>query len=129
MNTRTLLDGCAQSLDEMIHLAEQFYNNEIAALAHPRNMDYLQSVSFEIEQAKIFRKKIAVYDAEKPAESALSVVKNWDAKHRGRYVTLDAVHQELADDIQQYAEEYADKRCAACAEFLPDNGPETEVQK
>jgi len=74
MNQATLIDGCMQALDEMINLANRFYQNEIDTLAHPRNTDYLQTISFEIENAKLFRKQIAALESEKLGEGAEKTV-------------------------------------------------------
>lgn len=70
-----------------------------------------------IEAAKE-KTALLIAELEKPAdENALSVVKNWDAKHRGRYVTLDYIHRELATDIEQYAESYHAKQCRTCSKL------------
>lgn len=141
MDTK-ILDGCMQSLDEMINLAEQFYKNELASLAHARNTDYLQSVSFEIENAKLFRKSVAESakpqsrseyrrteiqrEAEKPEQHTKCAVcgeyKNTPLRRdeMGGYVCLSCIDKRLdaAEWLIKTLKDRDAKQCAECAERM-----------
>jgi hypothetical protein len=100
-------------MNEAIEKAKKHFENILERAKFPGAATGTDAVYCFVE-ARMALDELAALEVEKPVDDALALVKRWDAKNRGRYVTLEAVHRELAEMIDIYAASYHAHECAKC---------------